>query len=60
MQRQRGELVPIAPVKSSPIWTDRSRRSATTRPLAEAIRGFDSGFGLGFVVPFSTFRRGLQ
>ena len=28
----------------------RSRASGLTRPLAEAIRGFDSGFGLGFVV----------
>ena len=27
-----------------------SRASNLTRPLAEAIRGFDSGFGLGFVV----------
>ena len=30
--------------------TRRSRASGLTRPLAEAIRGFDSGFGLGFVV----------
>ena len=28
----------------------RSRAGGLTRPLAEAIRGFDSGFGLGFVV----------
>ena len=28
----------------------RSRASGLTRSLAEAIRGFDSGFGLGFVV----------
>ena len=28
----------------------RSRASGLTRPWAEAIRGFDSGFGLGFVV----------
>ena len=28
----------------------RSRASGLTRPLAAAIRGFDSGFGLGFVV----------
>ena len=27
-----------------------SRASGLTRPSAEAIRGFDSGFGLGFVV----------
>ena len=28
----------------------RSRAGGLTRPWAEAIRGFDSGFGLGFVV----------
>ena len=28
----------------------RSRASGLTCPLAEAIRGFDSGFGLDFVV----------
>ena len=28
----------------------RSRASGLTRPWAEAMRGFDSGFGLGFVV----------
>ena len=28
----------------------RSRASGLPRPSAEAIRGFDSGFGLGFVV----------
>ena len=33
----------------------RSRASGLTCPLAEAIRGF----GLGFVVPFSPFRRGM-
>ena len=33
----------------------RSRASGLTRPLTEAIRGF----GLGFVVPFPSFCRGL-
>ena len=38
-----------------------AERFGLTRPLAEAIRGFDSGFGLGFVgVPVPPFRRGLD
>ena len=46
----RLEPQPRGAVTRRAVAQRRSRASGLTRPLAEAIRGFDSGFGLGFVV----------
>ena len=46
----RLEPQPSGAVTCRAVAQRRSRASGLTRPLAEAIRGFDSGFGLGFVV----------
>ena len=46
----RFEPQPWGAVTRRAVAQRRSRASGLTRPLAEAIRGFDSGFGLGFVV----------
>ena len=57
----RLEPQPRGAVTRRAVAQRRSRASGLTRPLAEAIRGFDSGFGLGFVVvPVPPFRRGLD
>ena len=47
---RRLEPQPRGAVTRRAVAQRRSRASGLTRPLAEAIRGFDSGFGLGFVV----------
>ena len=55
---RKGTFRPYQPLEPQPrgavtrraVAQRRSRASGLTRPLAEAIRGFDSGFGLGFVV----------
>ena len=46
----RLEPQPRGAVTRRAVAQRRSRASGLTRPLAEAIRGFDSGFGLDFVV----------
>ena len=47
---QLSEPQPRGAVTGRAVAQRRSRASGLTRPLAEAIRGFDSGFGVGFVV----------
>ena len=47
---RRLEPQPWGAVTRRAVAQRRSRASGLTRPLAAAIRGFDSGFGLGFVV----------
>ena len=47
---RRLEPQPWGAVTRRAVAQRRSRASGLTRLLAEAIRGFDSGFGLGFVV----------
>ena len=58
---RRLEPQPWGAVTRRAVAQRRSRASGLTRLSAEAIRGFDSGFGLGFVVVrFPPFRRGLE
>ena len=58
---QPSEPQPWGAVTHRAVAQRRSRASGLTRPLTEAIRGFDSGFGLGFVVgPFPPFRLCFQ
>ena len=47
---QTPEPQPWGAVTRRAVAQRRSRASGLTRPLAKAIRGFDSGFGVDFVV----------